>query len=190
MWQGELAPYAVITLVFLFLFLLLIPASALYAEKHSGLGPVIPKAKGEQCVEPTEVMRRSHYEFILHQRDDTVIEGIRTEQYRFTRCIDCHVQPTAAGEFPRHSDADHFCSGCHLYSSVSIDCFQCHADRPMQAYTNIKSKSESNLKTLSDMKQRQSELSLQFIHKHLNSDEQASDNKQVSSNEEGNGNER
>ena len=182
--QGELAPYAIVASVLLFFCWLLIPASASYAEEHSGLGPVIPKAKGEQCVEPTEVMRRSHYEFILHQRDDTVIEGIRTEQYRFTRCIDCHVQPTAAGEFPRHSDADHFCTGCHLYSSVSIDCFQCHADRPAQAYTTIKSKPESDLKALSDMKQHHSELSLQFIQKHLSSNEKTNSKGQVSSNEE------
>ena len=194
--QGELASYAIVASVFLFLSLLLIPASALYAEEHSGLGPVIPKAKGEQCVEPTEVMRRRHHEFILHQRDDTVIEGIRTKQYRFTRCIDCHVQPTAAGEYPRHSDANHFCTACHRYSSVSIDCFQCHADRPAQAYTTIKSKPQSDLKALSDMKQRQSGLSLQFIQKHLSSNEETSSNEQtngkgqVSGNEQTNVNER
>ena len=189
-WQGNLAPYAIVASMFLFLCLLLIPASALYAEEYSGLGPVIPKAKGEQCVEPTEVMRRRHHEFILHQRDDTVIEGIRTKQYQFTRCIDCHVQQTAAGEYPRHSDDNHFCTACHLYSSVSIDCFQCHADRPAQAYTSTKSKPESDLKALSDMKQHHSGLSLQFIQKHLSDDEQISGNEQVSSNEKTSGNER
>ncbi len=187
--QG-LAAYAVVASIFLFLCLLLIPASALYAEEYSGLGPVIPKAKGEQCVEPTEVMRRRHHEFILHQRDDTVIEGIRTKQYQFTRCIDCHVQPTAAGEYPRHSDDNHFCTACHLYSSVSIDCFQCHADRPAQAYTTIKSKPESDLKALSDMKQHHSGLSLQFIQKHLSIDKQTNGKRQVSSNEETSSNER
>ena len=187
--QGESAPYAVVASVFLFLSLLLVPASALYADGHSGLGPVIPKAKGERCVEPTEVMRRRHHEFILHQRDDTVIEGIRTEQYRFTRCIDCHVQPTAAGEYPRHSDDTHFCTACHLYSSVSIDCFQCHADRPAQAYTTIKSKPESDLKALPDMKQPQSGLSLQFIQKHLSGGEKTNGNERVSSNEQTSSNE-
>ena len=190
MQQGEFAPYAIAALMFLLISLLFIPASALYAEEHSGLGPVIPKAKGEQCVEPTEVMRRRHHEFILHQRDDTVIEGIRTKQYRFTRCIDCHVQPTAAGEYPRHSDENHFCAGCHLYSSVSIDCFQCHADRPAQAYTTIKSKPQSDLKALSDMKQQQSGLSLQFIQEHLSKDEQISGNEQVSNNEKTSSDER
>ena len=111
----------------------LIPLSS-HADEH-GLMPTLPEAKGTQCVEPTEVMRRRHHQFILHQRDETVHQGIRTEQYRFTRCIDCHVQPTADGTYPRHTEDDHFCTVCHLYSSVSIDCFQCHADRPAEAYT-------------------------------------------------------
>ncbi len=96
--------------------------------------PDLPAAKGERCVEPTEVMRRRHAEFILHQRDETVHRGIRTQKHRFVNCIDCHVQRNAAGVWPRHTDDDHFCSVCHLYTSVAIDCFQCHADRPHEAY--------------------------------------------------------
>lgn len=140
---------------------------SLYADEQSGLGPLIPEAKGERCVEPTEVMRRRHHEFILHQRDETVHRGIRTKQYRFTRCIDCHVQPTADGGYPRHDDEKHFCTVCHLYSSVSIDCFQCHADRPEQAYTGVKSAIQSNLNTLSGgMQQRRDDLSLRLLRQH------------------------
>ena len=96
--------------------------------------PKIPAAKGDQCVEPTEVMRRRHMEFILHQRDETVHRGIRTKKHSFVNCINCHVQARKDGTYPRHADADHFCQDCHRFSSVSVDCFQCHADRPVAAY--------------------------------------------------------
>lgn len=142
-------------------------ASLLHADEQSGLGPVIPKAKGERCVEPTEVMRRRHHEFILHQRDETVHRGIRTKKHQFTRCIDCHIQPTASGDYPRHDDDEHFCTACHRYSSVSIDCFQCHADRPAKAYSTIK----SNLNALLDKRQRHNDLSLQLLQQHSENNE-------------------
>ena len=107
-------------------------AAAAIADDHRM--PELPAAKGERCVEPTEIMRRRHMEFILHQRDETVHRGIRTQKHRFVNCIDCHVQRNAAGDWPRHTDDDHFCSVCHRYASVSMDCFQCHADRPREAY--------------------------------------------------------
>ena len=148
--------------------LLLLWMPPLYAsdEQHD-LAPIIPKAKGEQCVEPTDVMRRKHHQFILHQRDETVHRGIRTKQYRFTRCIDCHIQATATGDYPQHNSDDHFCTACHRYSSVSIDCFQCHADRPAQAYSNIK----SNLNSAPTAKQKQNDLSLRLIQQHLSPDD-------------------
>ena len=109
-------------------------AFAAAAEADDHRMPELPAAKGERCVEPTEVMRRRHMEFILHQRDETVHRGIRTQKHRFVNCIGCHVQRTADGDWPRHTDDDHFCSVCHRYASVSMDCFQCHADRPQEAY--------------------------------------------------------
>lgn len=105
------------------------------AAADSHLMPPLPEAKGERCVEPTEVMRRRHAQFILHQRDETVHRGIRTQKHRFVNCIDCHVRPDATGAWPRHTDDGHFCSVCHRYASVTMDCFQCHADRPPEAFT-------------------------------------------------------
>lgn len=107
---------------------------AVSADQNNGLMPKLPDAKGERCVEPTEIMRRRHMDFILHQRDLTVHEGIRTEKYRFTKCIDCHIQPGDDGTYPRHTSSDHFCTACHEFASVAIDCFQCHADRPAAAF--------------------------------------------------------
>ena len=94
--------------------------------------PAVPKELGEQCVEPTDVMRRDHMEFILHQRDDTVHKGIRTKKHSLVGCIDCHVTPGPDGEYPRIADNDHFCGSCHNYAAVKIDCFECHNDRPVK----------------------------------------------------------
>jgi hypothetical protein len=98
-----------------------------------GLFPEIPKAKArfsetQECVEPLDEMRRNHMEYILHQRDKTVHEGIRTKQHSLVECINCHVSD--APDAPRYSSEKHFCNSCHTFASVRIDCFQCHADRP------------------------------------------------------------
>lgn len=92
--------------------------------------PVEVPAKGTQCVQPTPEMRRNHMKYILHQRDETVHEGIRTKQYSLKECINCHVQPAADGSYPSIHSKDHFCNSCHSYAAVKIDCFQCHATHP------------------------------------------------------------
>lgn len=88
--------------------------------------------QGEMCVEPTDIMRRDHMEFILHQRDATVHQGIRTSRHSFKGCIDCHSANDEQGALIRHDDERHFCAGCHQFAAVRIDCFECHTDRPLQ----------------------------------------------------------
>ena len=73
---------------------------------HAGEG-VAGTAKADKldvCVEPTDVMRRRHFEFIKHQRDVTVHQAIN-----------------APGEF---------CAACHEYTGATLDCFSCHATTP------------------------------------------------------------
>ena len=99
--------------------------------------PVVPEAQArfsdtQGCVEPTEVMRKDHMEYILHQRDETMHKGIRTRQYSLEECINCHVPGDDSGKVVRIDSPEHFCSSCHTYAAVNIDCFQCHADRPVQ----------------------------------------------------------
>jgi hypothetical protein len=77
-------------------------------------------------------MRRDHMRFLLHHRDDTVHQGIRTKQYSLNECIVCHVQPDASGRFASSDSPEHFCNSCHSWAAVSIDCFQCHAAQPAQ----------------------------------------------------------
>jgi len=96
--------------------------------------PVVPEAQRrvsetQGCVEPTADMRRNHMKYLLHQRDETVHEGIRTKQFSLEECIDCHV--SSAPDAPRVSSEQHFCNSCHTYAAVNIDCFECHADRPL-----------------------------------------------------------
>ena len=93
--------------------------------------PDVHEPEGE-CVEEEDVMRRDHMNFILHQRDETMHRGIRTSKYSFAECIDCHVQPDENGNIASFESEEHFCTTCHQYAAVSIDCFDCHADRPQK----------------------------------------------------------
>ncbi|MDH3514599.1 MAG: hypothetical protein OEM83_07000, partial [Gammaproteobacteria bacterium] len=88
-------------------------------------GPTVKIHRGEQCVEPTEDMRRNHMKYILHQRDKTMHQGIRTSKHSFKNCVDCHADPANNSVLGQEG----FCSSCHEYASVTIDCFSCHTDK-------------------------------------------------------------
>lgn len=95
------------------------------------LGPQIPAAsRGEQCVEPLDVIRRDHMRFLMHQRDATVHQGIRTSRHSLKECVSCHARTDARMEYVRIDAEGEFCDSCHSYAAVNIDCFQCHAAKP------------------------------------------------------------
>lgn len=97
-------------------------------------GPEIPKAtQGEQCVADTDLMRKNHMDMLNHQRDNTVIDGVRGEPFSLVGCVNCHAQQNAAGEPIRIDAEGQFCQSCHAYAAVKIDCFSCHAAVPEQA---------------------------------------------------------
>jgi len=105
------------------------------AVQAESLLPTLPKAKKNyndqtQCVETVEEMRKNHMSYIIDQRDDTMRSGIRTKQHSLKECIDCHNAPDADNKVASSKDKDHFCSACHVYVAVQIDCFKCHADKP------------------------------------------------------------
>jgi hypothetical protein len=56
-------------------------------------------------------------------------QGIRTPQFALEECINCHVPENTE---VRAGNPEHFCSSCHTYAAVKVDCFQCHADRPVK----------------------------------------------------------
>jgi nitrate reductase cytochrome c-type subunit len=100
--------------------------------------PDIPKGKGEKCVEDTSLMRSSHMEMILHQRDETVHKGIRTKKHSLKECISCHaVYDSSTQQAVSIASPKHFCRVCHDYAAVSIDCFECHASKPRAKATRV-----------------------------------------------------
>jgi hypothetical protein len=108
----------------------LLSVAAVFAAETTGaksaIGPVVKTFKGDKCVEPTEEMRRNHMKKILHQRDETMHKGIRTQKYSLKNCVDCHADPKTNSVLGK----DGFCESCHVYASVSIDCFTCHSSAP------------------------------------------------------------
>lgn len=89
----------------------------------------VAKPKGDKCSIPGEEseIRAHHFQYILHQRDKTMHQGVRTKDSSLKECINCHVPENTSVRF---GDDKHFCSACHIQAGVTIDCFQCHADRP------------------------------------------------------------
>ena len=105
---------------------LVVPAFAVEAKKSSRVPlPKVNITQGEKCVEPTEVMRRNHMQFILHQRDNTMHRGIRTTPHSLKNCVNCHADPQTGSVLGK----DGFCQNCHIYAAVHIDCFGCHTDK-------------------------------------------------------------
>ncbi len=109
---------------------LAISTTLVAAEETPVPMPSISKGEGQQCVEPTDVMRRDHMNFLLHQRDATVRQGVRTTKYSLVGCVDCHVQRDAQGNTIPVNAPGQFCQSCHQYAAVSLDCFECHATTP------------------------------------------------------------
>ncbi|MCC6608727.1 MAG: hypothetical protein IT515_03495 [Burkholderiales bacterium] len=107
---------------------------ALAQERTAAAGrvpkPALAQAKGDKCVDPTDFMRRNHMQVLLHHRDRTMHEGIRTPQHSLKGCVECHAGPQSGTVV---GGSDDFCQSCHAYAAVSIDCFECHAARPRQA---------------------------------------------------------
>ncbi len=131
-----ISPYTFTQALLVAIVVLVIPPGLLAAETESSsmgnvvLPRVITPENVQQCVEPTDIMRRDHMKFLFQQRDATVIDGIRTGKYSLTGCVNCHAQPIENSKIVRAGDPEYFCTACHLYTSVKIDCFECHSDRP------------------------------------------------------------
>ena len=84
--------------------------------------PVVKIEKGEACVAPVAEMRRDHMKMLLHQRDRTMREGVRTTRFSLKNCIECHASAKTGSVLGEQG----FCSSCHAYASVKMDCFECH----------------------------------------------------------------
>lgn len=117
-------------------FLVLVLALALVATSvvvaaESGRTPLpapARAAKGAQCVEPVEDMRRNHMNYLTHERDETMHKGIRGRKHSLKACVECHAVPDKAAAGARTIQP--FCVECHRYAAVRMDCFQCHTGSP------------------------------------------------------------
>lgn len=108
-------------------------APPLLAEQDSMRPPLkINRSQSDMCVEPTEIMRNEHMNFLLHQRDETLRKGVRSKQHSLKECVNCHANKDEQGKYLSVNAPGEFCSSCHTYASVKIDCFECHATKPRQ----------------------------------------------------------
>jgi hypothetical protein len=104
-----------------------LPASAAEAGASRVPKPVVAISASGGCVEDTQFMLRNHMELLKHHRDRTVREGVRTTQHSLANCVACHASKET-GRVTGSKDA--FCESCHRFAAVTLDCFECHADRP------------------------------------------------------------
>ena len=105
------------------LLVLLLAAGAAVAQ------PVIERAtKGTHCVADPVFMRRNHMDLMKHQRDDTVHAGMRAGKFSLKGCVECHASRETGSVAAGPND---FCVSCHRYAAVQIDCFECHASKPV-----------------------------------------------------------
>jgi [DsrC]-trisulfide reductase subunit J len=106
-----------------------LPVATAGADEPTWL-PKPARGRGDKCVADTDWMRRNHMTVLMHQRDNTVHEGLRTPRFSLKGCIDCHAVNGADGKPVTVASEKHFCRTCHDYAAVHIDCFECHASRP------------------------------------------------------------
>jgi len=69
---------------------------------------------------------------LFHQRDRTMREGIRATRFSLKGCVDCHASAKTGSVLGEEG----FCSSCHAYASVKIDCFECHTPMRQAGFTS------------------------------------------------------
>lgn len=78
--------------------------------------------RGEACVAPAAEMRRDHMKMLFHQRDRTLRQGVREARASLKGCVECHASQKTGSVLGKEG----FCSSCHDYAAVKLDCFECH----------------------------------------------------------------
>ena len=96
-------------------------AAVLTVAAHAD-APRFKIERGEACVAPVAEMRRDHMKMLFHQRDRTMRQGIREARASLKGCIECHASQKTGSVLGKEG----FCSSCHEYAAVTIDCFECH----------------------------------------------------------------
>jgi [DsrC]-trisulfide reductase subunit J len=116
---------------FVLLWTLIIGGATLaQAQERSSLLPDVPKATGEPHAEGNEYWRKNHPDLLRHDRDLTVRDGEREIGASLKSCFECHAATDDQGTVLTAASPNHFCSACHQYVAVKIDCFVCHRSTP------------------------------------------------------------
>ncbi len=85
--------------------------------------PELPPGGQKQCVAPAAEMRASHMVMLNQWRNEVLRDGKRTavtvggKEYRKglqMACMECHT------------NKEKFCDSCHVYTSVTPYCWDCH----------------------------------------------------------------
>ncbi|MBU2582024.1 MAG: Hdr-like menaquinol oxidoreductase cytochrome c subunit [Alphaproteobacteria bacterium] len=114
------------------------------------MAPKPARGQGDKCVAPTDWMRRNHMSVLTHQRDKTVHDGVRAGPFDLKGCISCHAVTGEDGKAVTVADPKHFCRTCHDYAAVKVDCFECHASRPVEGEQSSQLNTERDLAALAD----------------------------------------
>jgi hypothetical protein len=101
-----------------------------WSDDHQHADRKIGANAGDACVKESEWMRRNHMELLKHDRDRTLRQGIRPVEGSINGCVECHANKNDQGHYIPVNQQGEFCSGCHDYTAVKLDCFECHATRP------------------------------------------------------------
>ncbi len=105
-------------------------SSVVQSGGQAGASSTTGANAGEGCVRETGWMRRNHMELLRHDRDRTLRQGIRPVDGSIKECVNCHAEQDDHGSYLSVNAEGQFCSGCHTFASVSIDCFECHTTTP------------------------------------------------------------
>ena len=141
------------TSLFILIIIATIPLSSFSHDGDTHISPGKSKADSlDSCVEPTKIMQKKHHMFLLHQRDKTVVDGVRTKKHSFANCIDCHVNYDDQGKAIPINAEGQFCQECHVKTATNITCFSCHAAEPR--FPKHKEISKSNLDDLKELAHR------------------------------------
>lgn len=85
---------------------------------------------GETYHKDVSIVRKMHPNFMRHKRDETLRQGVRTEQSSLKGCVNCHGGFDDDNNALRIDEEGQFCSTCHEKVGTSIDCFSCHKATP------------------------------------------------------------
>ena len=100
-------------------------ATAVYAADKPQM-PKLDIGKGGKCVEEPKEMRKIHMNLLNHQRDETMHKGIRGQKHSLAGCVECHASKKTNNVL---GSEEAFCQGCHTYTAVKLDCFECHTSK-------------------------------------------------------------